>query len=221
MTTQESSTSADPWVGLPHPFAASLLVGFVAGLLALLAGALLFRHGDASSWYLSRSTGTVAYLLLSAATIWGLILSSKIVKEAVPAPLALGMHSFLSWLALALAGLHAALLLFDRYYQYGLADILIPFGGPYRPFWSGLGVIGFYLGLLTSASFAWRRRLGQRFWRRLHMLTFLAYLLVTAHGFMAGTDSGTTGMRLLYGASSLSVLFLVNYRLLSSASGRR
>jgi DMSO/TMAO reductase YedYZ heme-binding membrane subunit len=220
MTTQESSTRVDPWAGILRPLAGSLLAALVAALLALAAGAFLFRHGDASSWYLSRATGTVAYLLLSAATIWGLILSSRIVKETIPAPLALGMHSFLSWLALAFAGLHGGLLLLDQYYQYGLADILIPFRGPYRPFWTGLGVAGFYLGLLTSASFSWRRRLGQRFWRRLHRLTFLAYLLVTVHGLMAGTDSGMTGMRLVYVASGLSVLFLVNYRLLSASGSR-
>ncbi|MDT8305131.1 MAG: ferric reductase-like transmembrane domain-containing protein [Anaerolineae bacterium] len=221
MAVRESSRHADRVSGWVGDFTAGLLIGLVAGVLTLAAGWLALRHGAASSWYLSRATGTVAYFLLSAATIWGLVLSSKIIKEGVPAPLALGLHSFLSWLALALAGLHGGLLLFDRYYQFGLADILIPFRGPYRPFWTGLGIAGFYLGLLTSASFSWRRRLGQRFWRALHSLTFLAYLLVTVHGLAAGTDSGATGMRLLYVASGLAVLFLVNYRLLSSSVSRR
>lgn len=221
MAVQESSApakSVSSWLG---DFATGLAAGLVAGLLALAAAWLLARHSAASSWYLSRATGTVAYLLLSAATIWGLVLSSKIVKETIPAPLALGLHSFLSWLALALAGLHGWLLLFDRYYEFGVVDILIPFAGPYRPFWTGLGVIGFYIGLLTSASFSWRRWLGQRFWRALHSLTFLAYLLVTVHGFAAGTDSSSAGMRLIYVTSALTVLFLVNFRLLSLPTGRR
>jgi hypothetical protein len=34
----------------------------------------------------------VAYLLLSGATFWGLVLSSKIVQAAVPAALALALH---------------------------------------------------------------------------------------------------------------------------------
>lgn len=207
-------------------FLLSLLLGLVGGLLALLllwlylagtsVGDLLAVYGDKTAWYLTRSTGTVAYLLLSGSTIWGLLLSSKIVKEAVPGALALGMHNVMSWLAVALAGFHAFVLLFDGFYVYRLADVLVPFIGPYRPGWVALGIVGFYLALLTSASFSWRRWLGTKRWRALHMLTFVAYALVTVHGLTAGTDSGEPGMRAVYIGSALLVLFLTNYRVLAA-----
>ena len=207
-------------------FLLSLLLGLAGGLLALtLLWFLLSRggrpavYGDKTAWYLARSTGTVAYLLLSGATIWGLLLSSRIVKEVVPATVALAMHSVMSWLAVALAGFHGFVLLFDGYYLYRLVDVMVPFVGPYRPGWVGLGVVGFYLALLTSASFSWRRWLGAKRWRMLHYLTFVAYVLVTLHGLAAGTDSGESGMRAVYASSALLVLFLANYRLLSAKPG--
>jgi DMSO/TMAO reductase YedYZ heme-binding membrane subunit len=77
-------------------------------------------------------------------------------------------------------------------------------------------VVGFYLVLLASASFSWRRWLGSKRWRLLHYTTFVAYALVTVHGLMAGTDSGEPGMRAVYLGSALLVLFLTNYRLLAA-----
>jgi len=221
MASLEISHEKMRWPSRLAVFLLSTLAGvLVGGMLLLLwrtlaAAAAPAILGEKGAWYLSRSTGTVAYLLLSASTVWGLLLSSKIVKEAVPAAVALALHSALAWLAVALSGFHAFVLLFDGYYAYRLLDLLLPFAGPYRPVWVGLGIAGFYLVLLTSASFSWRKRLGHHWWRRLHLLTFVAYILVTVHGLAAGTDSDDPGMMLLYAASGLLVLFLTNYRLLA------
>jgi sulfoxide reductase heme-binding subunit YedZ len=211
-------------------FFASVSVGLAGGLVLLSVtgtfprpvplGDILAVYGEKTAWYLTRSTGTVAYLLLSAATLWGLVLSSKIVQEAVPAGLAMALHNVLAWLAVALAGFHAFVLLFDGYYAYRFSDVLLPFVGPYRPLWVGLGMIGFYLALLTSASFRWRKWLGPKRWRALHSLTFVAYALVTVHGLTAGTDSQNPGMQAVYIGSSLLVFFLTTYRLLAAPKRR-
>lgn len=229
----------------PHPqsplrpwhfgaFLGSLLVGLLGGLLFIVIlwlltlftplGEALAVYGDKTAWYLTRATGTVAYLLLSASTIWGLLLSTRLIKEAVPAPLTLAMHNVLSWLAVGMAGFHGFILLFDSYYTYQLRDLVVPFMGPYRPGWVGLGVLGSYLILLTSVSFSFRKQLGQRRWRQLHYLTFVAYGLVTLHGLMAGTDSVDPGMRLVYLGSSALIIFLTLFRILAAvdqSEGRR
>jgi DMSO/TMAO reductase YedYZ heme-binding membrane subunit len=213
-------------------FLFSLILGLAAGGLLLGAGSVAAETavfpqlgdwlglGSKTAWYLTRSAGVVAYILLAASTIWGILLSSKIIKEAVPAALALATHNILSWLAIAFTGGHVISLLFDTYFSYTVADLLIPFIGPFRPGWVGMGVIAMYVMLLTTFSFYVRKQIGQKWWRRLHFLTFAAYALVTVHGFMAGTDSGNPGMRLMYVGSTLIVLFLTNYRLLFSARGR-
>lgn len=168
-----------------------------------------------AAWYLTRSTATVAYLLLTASVVWGLILTTKIIKEVTPPPLVLGLHNWLSWLSIGLGSFHAFLLLFDNFYPYNLAHLLIPFIGPYRPGVVGLGTLGLYLLVLTSVSFSWRSWLGQKGWRLLHYLTFAAYVMVTFHGLLAGTDGKDLGMRMMYLGSVALVLFLTNYRLLA------
>ena len=122
-----------------------------------------------TAWHFTRSAGTVAYILLASSTVWGLLLSTKIIKETVPAALALVMHNAFSWLAIALTGLHALALLFDSYFTYTIADLTIPFIGPYEPGWVGLGILGMYLMLLTSISFNFRKKIGQKRWRKLHI----------------------------------------------------
>lgn len=210
-------------------FLLSLLAGMIGG--AVILGGFWFLGTETTllaqlatwvgitsqtPWHFTRSAGTVAYILLASSTLWGLLLSSKIVKENIPAPLVLAMHNTLSWLAIALTGFHALALLLDSYYTYTLADLTIPFIGPYQPGWVGMGIIGLYLMLLTSVSFYFRKQIGQQRWRQLHYLTFVAYLLATAHGVMAGTDSGNPGMRALYWGSGLLILFLTNFRLLTA-----
>jgi hypothetical protein len=168
-----------------------------------------------ASWHLTRSVGTVAYVMLATSTAWGIILSSQIVREITPAPIALEMHQSMAWLSIGLGAFHGFLLLFDRYYQYEILDLLIPFvRGPYRPIPVGLGIVGLYLILLTSASFGWQAWLGRKAWRFLHYGTYGAFALVTLHGILSGTDSDAIEMRLLYLVCTLIVLFLTNYRLM-------
>jgi predicted ferric reductase len=180
----------------------------------------LASFGAKTAWYLSRSMGIIAYLLMSASVMWGLVLSSKIVKEVAPAPAALAVHNAISWAGIGLGLLHALALLFDTYYTYTLYDVLMPFVGPYRPGWVGLGTVSLYAMTVVSMSFAWRKWLGQTGWRLLHYTSFLFYAVVTVHGLMAGTDSTSPAVRLLYAASVLGTLFLINYRLLAAKKAR-
>ncbi|MCB0076717.1 MAG: ferric reductase-like transmembrane domain-containing protein [Anaerolineales bacterium] len=219
---------------LPLAETGSAVGAFLGGLIGIALTALvvwllvqsgaptwLLGSAEKGSWYVVRASGTVAYLLLSGATVWGLALSSKIIKERVPAPLTMSLHRSLSWLAIVYTLIHAGALLFDHYYSYRLTDLLIPFIGPYRAGWVGLGVIGLYGLILLSVSFSLKKRIGHRTWRMLHHLSFPLYLLITLHGLMAGSDSGQAGMRGLFVGSALLVCFLTIYRVLTMRSKQR
>lgn len=185
--------------------------------ILLVPGGLL--ASEKLAWYLTRSSGVVGYLLLSASTMWGIVLSSKLAKRAMPPWLTLALHNYLGWSAIGLTAFHALTLLFDSYYTYTLANLFIPFTGPYQPFWVGIGIIGFYVMVLTAVSFYLRSWIGQKNWRRLHYLTFLVYLMGTLHGWMAGTDSTLMGP--IYLGSGLLTLFLTLFRILSATSASR
>lgn len=164
------------------------------------------------SWHLVRSSGIVAYVLLLASTIWGLLLSSQSVKDWSPGPVSLTLHSTISWLALLLGLGHGLLLLLDKYFTYTLSDILVPFTGPYRPEAVGLGTLTFWLLVVISLSFPLKKRIGQVNWRRLHYTSYGAFGLVSIHGLFAGTDGTHLGFRLLVGAGVLLVILLLGIR---------
>lgn len=198
------------------------LLVLVASLIVIgLSAAWMINSGIANfslasdqklSWHLVRSSGIVAYVLLLASTIWGLLLSSQSVKEWSPGPVSLTLHSTISWLALLLGLGHGLLLLFDKYFTYTLGDILVPFTGPYRPEVVGLGTLAFWLLVAISVSFPLKKRIGQVNWKRLHYASYAAFGLVSIHGLFAGTDGTHLGFRLLVGGGVLLVILLLGIR---------
>ncbi len=197
---------------------------FVFSLLVIvLAAAWLVYNGTFDegllpgqnlSWYLIRSSGIAAYILITLSVIWGLALSSSVVKDWSPGPLTMLLHSTLSWAGLVIGMAHGLMLLLDSYFTYRITDIVVPFVGPYRPFATGLGTLGLWITLLVTPSFALKKHLfSYRAWRTLHFLSYAAFLLVTAHGLMAGTDAPNLGFRLLFGLSVLLTVILLGYRI--------
>ncbi len=165
------------------------------------------------SWHLVRSSGIVAYLLLTASTIWGLFISGQFVKDWSPGVISMTLHSTISWLALILGLVHALLLLFDDYFKYTLGDILIPFTGPYRPEFVGLGTLAFWMIVLISLSFPLKKRLGHKNWKLLHYGSYLAFAMVSAHGLLAGTDGEKMGFRLIVMGAVFVVILLLGIRM--------
>jgi sulfoxide reductase heme-binding subunit YedZ len=165
------------------------------------------------SWHLVRSAGMVAYTLLAASTLWGLFLSSRILKDWSPGPLTLLLHATTSWLAVVLAAAHALLLLFDNFYTYTLSDVLVPFAGPYRPFAVGLGIVAFWLTFAITISFSFRKLMGRRAWLWLHYTSYAAFGLITVHALLAGTDAGLSGVKIILAGFAASVLILLAWRI--------
>lgn len=164
-------------------------------------------------WHLVRSSGVVSYVLLLASTVWGLFISSQFVKDWSPGVVSMTLHSTISWLALLLGLGHGLMLMFDDYFSYTLLAVLVPFTGPYRPEFVGLGTLAFWMILLVSMSFSIKKRIGHQSWKQIHMLSYVAFGLVSIHGLGAGTDSGLLGFRLLIGVGIVLVVLLLGIRM--------
>jgi len=169
-------------------------------------------------WYMARIGGIVAYLLLWLSNIWGIVISSKIAKGYISAPLIYGMHEFLPALALVFTILHSVILLGDSYINFNIFHLLIPFTSPYAPFWTGLGTIAFYLLLAILITSYFRKRVGQKMWRKLHYVAYLCFVLALGHGIMAGSDSSSFIIQAMYLFTGLSVFFLTIFRILTATS---
>lgn len=173
-------------------------------------------------WHLVRSSGITAYILMTASVIWGLAISSKVVKDWSPGVLSMTLHSAISWLAVVFAGFHAFMLLFDDYFTYRIFDLLIPFIGPYRPLAVGLGTLTFWIMLTVSISFKFKKRLGHPLWKKIHYASYAGFWLVTAHALTAGTDGKLIGFRILLSSSALLTVLLLGYKIgISGGSAKK
>lgn len=162
-------------------------------------------------WYITRSAGLAAYILLWLSTAWGLAVSSKILDNLLHRSFTYDFHQFLSLLALGFTALHVIVLMFDQYLPYSVAQILVPFISPYRPVWVGIGVIGMYIMVLVTVTFYLRGKIGMKAFRYIHMASLLGYLGVLVHSVVSGTDSSLTSVLLLYAVTFLVTVFLTAY----------
>ena len=173
---------------------------------------------SAHAWWLaSRASGLVALVFITFSAAMALAVASRIVRK----PALRTVHQQTALIAVVAIAVHGITLLGDPWLNVGPAQIAVPFTLPYRPLWTGLGVIAGYLAAIFGLSFYVRRQIGTRLWRRAHRLMFVAYVLAVAHTLGAGTDAATPWLRwcLILTVPVVAGLFL--YRIALSLRPRR
>jgi methionine sulfoxide reductase heme-binding subunit len=169
---------------------------------------------DPTLWYVTRAAGVAAYVLLAVVVDFGILLSLARQLETRVSWVFDELHQFLALLAAAMIALHLGVLLFDPFITFSLANLLLPFGAPYQPLGISLGVLGLYALLILLASSWLRRYIPRRAWRTIHYVSFAAFLLVTGHGLLAGSDAGLGWLRSVFFAATASTFFLSIMRLI-------
>ena len=142
-------------------------------------------------WYIARSSGIVAWALVTASVIWGLAFSGKLTRhpKLPSAAWMLDLHRFLGGMAVIFTGFHIAGLMMDKFVGYGPAQIAVPFTSVYRPVATAWGIIGCYLLLSIELTSLVMSRLPRRIWHGIHLASFGVFALVTVHGLSTGTDA--------------------------------
>ena len=157
-------------------------------------------------WLVARAAGASAFVLLTAVTLAGIVLSHPDrARLRWPRPATrLRLHVSLTVFALVFTALHVVVLAVDPYAKVGWAGALLPMGAAYRPVPVTLGVISLWAGVVAGLSAALAGRVTIRWWRSLHRLSALAWLTAWAHALLAGSD--TPAWTVAYIASGLAVL---------------
>lgn len=176
---------------------------------------------DPTFWILARAAGMTAYVLLTASVLAGLVVKAKPFGRALRATTAVDLHRTIALLALGALAVHGTALVLDSTVEIGLGALLVPGLAPYRPFWTGLGVVAAELILAVYASFSLRRLIGHRAWRRLHWATYGLFAAATLHGLMAGSDSSQGWAIGLYLGAAGAVAFAAVWRVLVPAAPPR
>lgn len=166
---------------------------------------------DPTFWLLARASGFTAYLLLTTSVLAGLILKSRPFRALKPAAVT-DIHRFLALLGLNAIALHGLSLVADRTVSMPIAGLFVPGYSPYRPLAVGIGVLTTELMLAVYASFALRKRIGTKNWRRLHWTTYAILAGATVHGVTAGTDTAHPWAVAVYLAATAAVTFGIAWR---------
>jgi predicted ferric reductase len=189
-------------------------------ILQLFNTALALDSGHVF-WFITRSAGLMAYLLVWLSTVWGLAVATKVLDRFLPRLFTFDAHEFFSLLGLGFVAVHVGALLFDSSAPFSLPELLIPFISTFRPFWVGVGIIATYLGVLVTVTFYLRRQIGFQVFRAIHLLSFLSYAGATVHGIMAGSDTGLGMTQLVYFETALIVVVLTVYYFWQRRASRR
>jgi sulfoxide reductase heme-binding subunit YedZ len=163
-------------------------------------------------WYLTRGSGAVALVLLSAAVVLGVLVSVRATTFRWPRFAVNSLHRNLTLLAIAFVGLHVVTTVADGYAPIGFKDAIVPFASPYRPVWLGLGAVAFDLLLALLVTSYLRRRIGARIWRGVHWLAYAAWPVALVHAFGTGSDIRSTWLIALGFGSLAAVVAAVFLR---------
>jgi methionine sulfoxide reductase heme-binding subunit len=150
--------------------------------------ALLAAAGPSAYWYLTRSTGAMALVLLTLAIALGVVDVQRWSTPRWPRFVVDSLHRNVSLLAMAFLLVHILTSILDSFASIPLIDAFVPFAGSYRPFWLGLGAIAFDLLLAVTVTSLLRKRMGYASWRAIHWLTYASWPIALLHGLGTGSD---------------------------------
>lgn len=115
---------------------------------------------DPTFWILARASGLTAYLLVTASILAGLVVKSRPFGKTLRPAAVTDVHRTLALAALGMTGLHGVALVLDSTVAIGPLALVVPGLVPYRPVWTGLGVVSAEVLVVLIGSFSVRKRIG-------------------------------------------------------------
>lgn len=165
-------------------------------------------------WLAGRASGVVALALVTLSVGIGLTMSARLMRRPGLARRLTAVHEQAALAGLVAIAVHGLTLLGDPWLHPGLSGITVPFVSAYRPFWTGLGIVGGWLAAVLGLSFYVRRWIGPRLWRRAHRATVAVYALSLLHTIGAGTDAGSPWLRWAMIITAVPIVLLLLARVL-------
>jgi predicted ferric reductase len=140
-------------------------------------------------WYLTRSTGAVALLLLTFSVALGIADVRRYSNTRWPRFVVDALHQNVSLLAVVFVAVHVLTSVLDGFAPISLTAAIIPFVSSYRPFWLGLGALSFDLLLALILTSLLRSHVSHAAWRKTHWLAYACWPIALLHSFGTGSDA--------------------------------
>lgn len=164
-------------------------------------------------WALGRGNGMVALAFLTLSVALGIATRSSRPLFGLPRFAIAEIHRFVALAATLLVFVHVGSLFMDPHAKLELIDFVVPFRADYRPFWQGLGTVGFCLLVVVVVTSLLRQQLGPRVFRAVHMSTYLLWPIAMAHAVGNGTDAARVWFLVFFGVCALTVVAALAFRL--------
>ncbi|TFB77411.1 2Fe-2S iron-sulfur cluster binding domain-containing protein [Cryobacterium glaciale] len=142
-------------------------------------------------WYVSRASAMIAWALMTASVLWGILLSTRVMRRVDNPAWLQDLHGYLGGTSLVMVGLHMVSLMIDSWLSFTAAEVLVPFATAFKPLPVALGILAFYLLVAVQGSSLLLKRLPRKFWKGLHYASYATLLLVSFHAGFSGTDVGS------------------------------
>jgi len=149
----------------------------------------MLHFSSSTLWYLTRGSGLVLLLVLTASVVAGIMSSGGWAPGRWPRFVVTGLHRNLSLLAVALLVIHVITAELDPFAPLGWLAVAVPFLSPYRALWLGLGTLSSDLILAVVVTSLVRGKLGYRSWKTVHWVAYLSWPVALLHCLGTGTDT--------------------------------
>jgi predicted ferric reductase len=163
-------------------------------------------------WYTARASGIVTWALLAASVLWGLALSTRVLRGRPRPAWLLDLHRFLGGAAIVFLAVHIVTIVLDTYVHFGPVSVLVPFTGTWRPAAVAWGIVAMYLLVAVELTSLARAQLPKRIWDTSHYAAFPLFLFASIHALTAGTDRSSSALRLAVFAAGAAVALLTAVR---------
>lgn len=136
---------------------------------------------------LSNYAGLAAIALLTLNILLGMVLAIKYnpVREWPHRRVnTVKIHNLIGYAALAVSLVHPALLLLPSRVPFSLLDVLVPVDAPKQPLVNTLGAAALYLLAFVVVTSYFRREIGRRWWKRMHLATYALFPFYALHSIL-------------------------------------
>ena len=171
-------------------------------------------------WFLARWSGMIAWLMLTASVIWGVVLSTKAFSQHRRPAWLRDLHAWLGGLTVFFEALHVFALWADSYVQFDLADLAVPYAIDWKPGAVAMGIVAAWLLVAVQFTSLAMARLPRVVWRIIHFTSYATFWLTSLHAAYAGTDRVTGPYQITAVASIIAVVWSMIYRVTHRRSPR-
>lgn len=161
---------------------------------------------------IARLAAIIAYTLMVATIVLGVVLRLRFMQRAVNRATFYGAHMTLALSALIFGTVHGLTFLYQPIWQIGLRELTVPFAGGVQRIPVGFGILGTELAIAVGCSVWLQRRMGYHRWLRFHQLAYVAFLLIWLHVFLVHPEprhENLVAIGIAAGAGTCLLAFLI------------